>query len=291
MNNKALQKNSTAKSLKTLIGNSQLIKRGLLDITQLSKDRISDRILTGFKDIDKVLGGLQNGDLITLAGRPGIGKTALALNIATFVTVNHKIPVFFISPDMSKEELVDRLLVSVGDIDAWKLITGKLDEQDFSQLSEAMEELSEAPLFFDDKPKMSIMEISTEIRRCQAEHEIKLIIIDDVQLQYSDRINEKFGVSITLKKLAQELNIPIIILYQLLPSFEMRGTPKPQLGDLPDIEKIRETADIILFLYYLNLSNLEWLGAHNIFIAKNHNKLATTLHLRFNSDKLKFYSK
>jgi len=129
---------------------------------------------TGFKDLDNTLAGLQRSNLIILASRPGVGKTSLALNIAQHLSVNEKIPVGYFSLEMSREELVDRLLVAQADIDAWKLKTGKLDEEDFTKLSNAMGELAEANLFIDDTPALSILEMRTKARRLQVEQGLEL---------------------------------------------------------------------------------------------------------------------
>ena len=193
-------------------------------------------IPSGFKDIDKVLAGFQKSNLIILAARPGMGKTSLSLNIAQHIAVEKKIPVGFFSLEMSQEELVDRLLVAQADIDAWKLKTGRLNEKDFSSLSDAMGELAEAPLYIDDTPGMSIMEMRTKARRLQAEHGLELIIVDYLQLAHSrnleNRVQEISEVSMGLKNLARELRVPVISLSQLSRAVESRGIKKPQLADL-----------------------------------------------------------
>jgi len=132
---------------------------------------------TGFKDLDNALAGMQNSNLLILAARPGVGKSTLALNIAQHVTVKHKIPVGIFSLEMSKEELVDRLLVAQADIDAWRLKTGRLKEDDFSKLSEAMGVLAEAPLFIDDTPALSMLEMRTKARRLLSEEGLKLLVV------------------------------------------------------------------------------------------------------------------
>jgi len=139
-------------------------------------------VATGFKDLDDCLAGMQRSNLLILAARPGIGKTSLALNIAQNVAVKYKRPVGFFSLEMSREELVDRLLVSQADIDAWKLKTGKLDEEDFTKLSNAMGELAEAPLYIDDTPGLSILEMRTKARRLQVEAGIDFLVVDYLQL-------------------------------------------------------------------------------------------------------------
>lgn len=191
---------------------------------------------TGFTDLDDALAGMQRSNLLVLAGRPGTGKTSFALTIAQAVAVTYKRPVGFFSLEMSKEELVDRLLVSQADIDAWKLKTGKLSEEDFTKLSNAMGELAEAPLFIDDTPALSILEMRTKARRLQVENGIDLLVVDYLQLARSrrleNRVQEVSEISQGLKNLARELKIPVLALSQLSRAVEQRGGNKPQLSDL-----------------------------------------------------------
>ena len=192
---------------------------------------------TGFKDLDDCLAGMQKSNLLILAARPGIGKTSLALNIAQNLAVKYKRSVGFFSLEMSREELVDRLLVAQADIDAWKLKTGKLGEDDFTKLSNAMGELAEAPLFIDDTPALSILEMRTKARRLQVEHGIDLLIVDYLQLarsrQLENRVQEVSEISQGLKNLARELKVPVLCISQLNRAVETRGGQKrPQLSDL-----------------------------------------------------------
>ena len=137
---------------------------------------------TGFKDIDNTLAGLQRSNLIILASRPGVGKTSLALNMAQNLSTKYKLPIGYFSLEMSKEELVDRLLIAQADIDAWSLKTGKLSEADFTKLSNAMGELAEVPIYIDDTPALSILEMRTKARRLQVESGVELLIVDYLQL-------------------------------------------------------------------------------------------------------------
>ncbi|MFC1625498.1 replicative DNA helicase [Patescibacteria group bacterium] len=193
-------------------------------------------VSTGFKSLDDALAGLQKSNLLILAARPGVGKTSLALSIAQNVAVKLKRPVGFFSLEMSKEELVDRLLVSQADIDAWKLKTGKLDEEDFTKLSNAMGELAEAPLFIDDTPALSIIEMRTKARRLQVESGVDLVIVDYLQLarsrQLENRVQEVSEISQGLKNLAREIKVPVLAISQLSRAVEQRGVKKPQLADL-----------------------------------------------------------
>ncbi|MBU1127216.1 MAG: replicative DNA helicase [Patescibacteria group bacterium] len=195
-------------------------------------------VATGFKDLDNTLAGMQASNLLILAARPGTGKTALALNIAQYVSVKDKKPVGFFSLEMSKEELVDRLLVSQADIDAWRLKTGKLDENDFSKLSDAMGVMAESTLFIDDTPALSVLEMRTKARRLMSENGLSLIIVDYLQLassirQRDNRVQEVSEISQGLKNLARELKVPVLAISQLSRAVESRGGVKrPQLSDL-----------------------------------------------------------
>lgn len=245
---------------------------------------------TGFSDLNNVLAGLQRSNMIILAARPGVGKTSLALNIAQAAAVNHKVPVGFFSLEMSQEELVDRLLVSQADIDAWKLKTGKLSEKDFASLSDAMGELAEAPLYIDDTPGMSIMEMSTKARRLQVEHGLDLLIVDYLQLAHSrnleNRVQEISEVSMGLKNLARELKIPVLALSQLSRAVEHRGIKKPQLADLRESGGIEQDADVVMFLYRDDEEDLENL---KLFVAKHRNGPLATINLRFRGERIRFY--
>ncbi len=246
---------------------------------------------TGFRDMDNVLAGLQKSNLIILAARPGVGKTSLALNMAQYVAVEQKIPVGFFSLEMSQEELVDRLLVAQADIDAWKLKTGKLNEKDFASLSDAMGELAEAPLFVDDTPGMSIMEMRTKARRLQVEHGVQMLVVDYLQLAHSrnleNRVQEISEVSMGLKNLARELKVPILALSQLSRAVEHRGGPKkPQLADLRESGGIEQDADVVMFLYREDEEDLENM---KLYVAKHRNGPLATVDLRFRGDRIRFY--
>jgi replicative DNA helicase len=236
------------------------------------------------------LAGFQKSNLIILAARPGMGKTSFSLNIAKHVAVEQKKPVGFFSLEMSQEELVDRLLVAQADIDAWKLKTGRLNEKDFSSLSDAMGELAEAPLYIDDTPGMSIMEMTTKARRLQAEHGLELLIVDYLQLAHSrnleNRVQEISEVSMGLKNLARELRVPVIALSQLSRAVEHRGIKKPQLADLRESGGIEQDADVVMFLYREDPEDLE---NCKLMVAKHRNGALSTIDLRFRGDRIRFY--
>jgi len=247
---------------------------------------------TGFKDIDDTLAGMQRSNLLILAARPGVGKTSLALNIAQNLAVKYKRPVGFFSLEMSKEELVDRLLVAQADIDAWRLKTGKLTEDDFTKLSNAMGELAEAPLYIDDTPALSILEMRTKARRLQVEVGVDLLVIDYLQLARSrrleNRVQEVSEISQGMKNLARELKIPVLAISQLSRAVEQRGTRKPQLADLRESGSIEQDADVVMFLWREDEDNSE-----NIVldVAKHRNGPLKTINLFFKGDRIKFYGR
>jgi replicative DNA helicase len=247
---------------------------------------------TGFADLDDALAGLQKSNLIILAARPGVGKTSLAANIAQYVAVNLKRPVGFFSLEMSREELVDRLLVAQADIDAWKLKTGKLNEEDFTKLSTAMGELAEAPLYIDDTPALSILEMRTKARRLQVESGVDLLIVDYLQLARSrnleNRVQEVSEISQGMKNLARELKIPVLAVSQLSRAVETRGSRRPQLADLRESGSIEQDADVVMFLWREDEDNPE-----NIMldIAKHRNGPLRSVPLHFKGDRIKFYGR
>ncbi|OGM11500.1 replicative DNA helicase [Candidatus Woesebacteria bacterium RBG_16_34_12] len=245
---------------------------------------------TGFSDLDDTLAGLQRSNLIILASRPGVGKTSLALNIAQNASVTHKQPVGFFSLEMSKEELVDRLLVSQADIDAWKLKTGKLSEDDFTKLSNAMGELAEAPLYIDDTPALSILEMRTKARRLQVDAGVELLIVDYLQLarsrQLENRVQEVSEISQGLKNLARELKVPVLAISQLSRAVEQRGQKRPQLADLRESGSIEQDADVVMFLWREDEEDMENIS---LDIAKHRNGPLRSIKFRFRGDRIKFY--
>ncbi len=252
---------------------------------------------TGFSELDFKLAGMQDSNLIILAARPGTGKTAMILNIAQYVGVKERMPVGIFSLEMSKEELVDRMLVAQADIDAWKLKTGKLNDDDFTRLSEAMGELAEAPIFIDDTPGINILEMRTKARRLQMEHGVKLVIIDYLQLadpgrRSDSRVQEVSMISQSFKNLARELNVPVLACSQLSRAVESRGTRVPELSDLRESGSIEQDADVVMFLYREEADMTQW-GDQiptKLRIAKHRNGPLAEIDLLFKGDRIKFYS-
>ncbi len=245
---------------------------------------------TGFKDLDNTLAGFQKSNLIILAARPGMGKTAFSLNMAQHMAVTSKKKVGFFSLEMSKEELVDRLLVSQADIDAWKLKTGKLNQQDFLKISEAMGVLAEADIFIDDSPGLSIFEMRTRARKLAAEHDIDILFVDYLQLAHGrtqdNRVQEVAEISQGLKNIARELRIPVVSLSQLSRAIESRGEKTPQLSDLRESGSIEQDADVVMFLYRKDDDIRE---SVNLKIAKHRNGGLNDIDLYFKGDRIKFF--
>ncbi len=213
-------------------------------------------VRSGFTDLDALTTGLQKSDLIVVAARPSVGKTSFALNIAEHAAVREKKSVGVFSLEMSKEQLVLRLLSSVANIDSQRLRSGFLEELDFARIAPAMNALSEAPMYIDDTPSISTMELRTKARRLQAESGLDLVIVDYLQLMQAattsrdaNRVQEVSEISRGLKALARELSVPVIALSQLSRQPEMRESKEPRLSDLRESGAIEQDADLVLFLY------------------------------------------
>jgi replicative DNA helicase len=218
---------------------------------------------TGFRALDNILAGLQKSDLVILAARPSMGKTSLALNIAQHVATKEGIPVGIFSLEMSKEQLIDRLLASESGIDGWKLRTGNLEDSDFPKINQAMAVLSDAPIFIDDSAMANVLEMRTKARRLQSEHELGLIVVDYLQLMSGrggggdNRVQEVSEISRGLKALARELNVPVLALSQLSRTVESRTPQIPQLSDLRESGSIEQDADVVMFIYREDYYNQE----------------------------------
>lgn len=245
---------------------------------------------TGYWDLDGKLAGMQDSNLLILASRPGQGKTSLALNIAQHVAVVEGLPVGIFSLEMSREELVDRLLVTQSDVDAWKLKTGKLDDSDFDRLQEAMGILADAPLFIDDTPAANILEMRTKARRLQVESGLSLLIVDYLQLIHArnleNRVQEVSEISQSLKNLARELKIPVLACSQLSRAVEQRGSRKPQLADLRESGAIEQDADVVMFLWRPDLDKNDEV---KLDIQKHRNGPTGEIDLIFKAERVKFY--
>ena len=210
---------------------------------------------TGFADLDYKTAGLHGSDLVLVAARPAMGKSAFALNIATNAAVRAKVPVAIFSLEMSKEQMVNRILCSEAMVDSNKVRTGKLDEQDWGKLAGALGPLSEADIYIDDTPGISVMEIRAKCRKLKLEKNIGLVVIDYLQLiqasnnKRGSREQEISEISRSLKILAKEINVPVIALSQLSRAPEQRPDHRPMLSDLRESGAIEQDADIVMFLY------------------------------------------
>ncbi len=237
---------------------SSILTEAFDRIDELHKDKGKLRGLpTSFTGLDNLLAGLQPSDLVILAARPSVGKTSFALDITRNIALKTKKPVGFFSLEMSKEQLVDRLICAEAGVDLWKLRTGRLSEHedDFPRIGEALGKLSEAPIFIDDSSNASVMTIRTKARRLQSEHGLSMIVVDYLQLmegrgkQSDNRVQEVAEISRGLKQIAKELHVPVLALAQLARAVELNKPAIPRLSHLRDSGSIEQDADVVMFLY------------------------------------------
>ena len=257
-------------------------------------------IRTGYRDLDNKTAGLQRSDLIILAARPAMGKTTFVTNLAYNIATIEKKSVLFFSLEMSKEQLVDRMLADAAGVDSWNIRTGNLSDEDFAKLADAMGEMAEAPIFIDDTPGVSVLEMRTKARRAAHDGELGLIVIDYLQLMQgsgsakssANRVQEVSEISRGLKLLARELNVPVIALSQLSRSVESRDPKIPQLADLRESGSIEQDADIVMFLYreaYYN-PETERENITDLILAKHRHGPVGTIELYFHPERLRFMS-
>jgi len=232
-----------------------IVPKAFAAVEQLYKRKeLITGVPTGYAEIDKMTAGLQASDLIILAARPSMGKTSFAMNIAQHAALVEKTGVAVFSLEMSKEQLVMRLLSSVGRIDSQRIRTGKLRSEDWPKLTRAVGMLSEAPMFIDDTPAISVLEMRAKLRRLAAQHDIGLVVVDYLQLMrgratIENRTQEISEISRSLKALAKEHNIPVIALSQLNRGLENRTDKRPMMADLRESGAIEQDADVICFIY------------------------------------------
>jgi replicative DNA helicase len=252
-------------------------------------------IPTGYIDFDSKTSGLQPSDLIVVAGRPSMGKSALALGIAEYAGVMEKIPLAFFSLEMSKEQLVQRMLCAHAKVDAHKVRTGYLAASDWPRLTAAAGKLSEAPIFIDDSPAISVMELRAKARRLKAHQDIRLLILDYLQLmrgsaKAENRQQEISDISRSLKALARELNIPIVAISQLSRAVEARTDHRPQLSDLRESGAIEQDADVVVLIlreeYYSPSPENE--GIAEVIIAKQRHGPVGSMKLAFIQEYTRF---
>jgi len=245
---------------------------------------------TGYVDLDRYIGGFHPSELIIIASRPGMGKTALATNIALNLAAGgEQIPILFFSLEMSKEQLVQRILCCEAKINSKKLREGILSDKEIAKLLLAAGHLEKAPIFIDDTPSLSVFELRARARRLKAKEDIKLIIIDYLQLmkgvrRTENRQQEITEISASLKSLARELNVPVVAISQLSRATEQRENKKPHLSDLRESGSIEQDADLVLLLYredYYNREDPDVQGVSEIIIAKQRNGPIGSVNLTF----------
>jgi replicative DNA helicase len=255
-----------------------------------SKKGILRGITTGFPKLDDMLAGLQKGDLILLASRPSLGKTSLALDIARATALKENLPIGIFSLEMSKEQLVDRLIAAEAGISLWKLRTGKLsEEEDFGKIQEAMATLSQSPIYVDDAASSTVLQMKAMSRRLQAEKGLGLIIIDYLQLIEAKNpsegtVQQVTEISKSLKSLAKELNVPVLALSQLSRAVEHRPDQRPKLSDLRESGSLEQDSDVVLFIYRTNIKEPKT----ELIIAKHRNGPIGKVDLYFNQDLVSF---
>ena len=271
-------------------------------IDKLSKKKGSPRGLpTGFEDLDNILAGFQESDLILLASRPSIGKSSLALNFAANIAINEKVPVGIFSLEMSKDQVVDRLIAAQAGVDLWRLRTGRLssegEDNDFVRIQRALGVLSEAPIFIDDAAAADILQMRALARRLQAKAGLGLIIIDYLQLieprnPKLSMVQQMTEISRSLKALARELNVPVLALSQLSRAVEKRSPPIPRLSDLRETGALEQDADVVLFIYREDKYNpdTDRKNIADIIVAKHRNGPVGRVELYFDDRRVCFRS-
>jgi len=256
-------------------------------------------IPTGFRDLDNILAGLQKSDLIVLAARPSLGKSALATSIALNVAIKEKVPVGIFSLEMSKDQVVDRLIASLAGIDLWRLRTGKLsaegEDNDFLKIQKAMGMLSEAPIYIDDASNPTVLQMKAMCRRLQAEKGLGLVIVDYLQLieplkKDASPVEQVSEASKLLKALARELQVPVLTISQLSRAVEHRSPPIPKLADLRQSGTIEQDADVVLFIYREDryFQDTPRKGIADIIVAKHRNGPIGAVELYFDEKSVTF---
>jgi replicative DNA helicase len=286
---------------KTFLGMDRAVRDALEYIEALhSKTNQRFSVPTGFYELDDLLGGFQKSDLIIIAARPSMGKTAFALNLARNAAVEHKVPVGIFSLEMSTMQLIIRMLCSEGRLNAHLVRTGKLPTSEGVKLSKNAHKLIESPIYVDDTPAQSVLEIRAKARRLKAEKNIGMVVIDYLQLMQGpakaeSREREISHISRSLKALAKELNIPVIALAQLNRAVETRTDKRPQLSDLRESGSIEQDADVVIFLnrpeYYGMKNDPEgnsWEGVAEVIVGKQRNGPIGEIKLAFIKEYARF---
>ncbi|MGE3278617.1 MAG: replicative DNA helicase [Candidatus Altimarinota bacterium] len=269
------------------------------EFAMLHEEKDPDKVTgvkTGFRDLDNIMNGFKPSEMIVIAGRPAMGKTAFALSIAQNAALKFKKTVAVFSLEMSKEQLVDRMFASLLMVDSWKLKKGLLDDDDFARIGTVMDELSKANIYIDDSLGNSITELRSKVRRLKMEKGLDLIIIDYLQLMslggmQSNRVQEISEISRNLKQIAREMHVPVIALSQLSRAVESRPDKRPQLADLRESGAIEQDADAVLMLYREDYydPDTDRKGLSDVLIRKHRNGPVGRVELIFKADQTRFY--
>ena len=289
-----LQRNGAAEDFESI---SVIAMNALKSIEAAAKNYGSvTGISTGFRDLDYKTAGLQPSDLILVAARPSMGKTAFVLNLAEYITVKEKVPTVIFSLEMSKEQLMKRLIAMNAKVDSQKIRTGNLEDEEWVKLTDSVIRLGGSSMFIDDTPGISVAELSSKCRKLSAEHGLGLVIIDYLQLMTGSRRSESrqqeiSEISRSLKALAREINAPVIALSQLSRAVEKRDDKRPMLSDLRESGAIEQDADVVMFIYrdeYYTKEETKDPGVAEIIIGKQRNGPTGTVKLRWLAEFTKF---
>lgn len=278
----------------------QLLADALERIAELQKNKGALRGLkTGFVDLDKKTAGLQKGDLVIIGARPAMGKTTFAQNLAYNVANINKKGVLFFSMEMAANEIVDRMISDIADVDNWRMRTGNLSDEEFSRIGDALGEIDELPIYIDDTSSMTIAELRNKARRAMHDHGIGVVIVDYLQLmagsdRYAgNRVQEVTEISRGLKVLARELEIPVVALAQLSRNVTGRDDPRPVLSDLRESGSIEQDADLVMFLHrpdYYKKPEEEDTNVTELLVRKHRHGAIGVIELYFDGEKSRFMS-
>jgi len=256
-------------------------------------------LATGFIELDELTSGFQPGELIIIAARPSMGKTALGLNIAERIAVDEKIPVAFFSMEMSRQQIAQRILCSRGRVDSHKMRRGMLSEDEIAQLAYVCQDLEQAPLLIDDTPGMSVQELRAKTRRLHLKHDVRCVFIDYLQLMFAPNVDRKLAnrqeeiatISRGLKALARELNIPVVAMAQLNRASEAREGHRPRMSDLRESGAIEQDADVVMLLHreeYYKPTDPSLKGQAELILAKQRNGPTDLIRIHFNVQQTRF---
>lgn len=278
----------------------QLLAEAMERIAELQKNKGALRGLkTGFADLDKKTAGFQKGDLIIIGARPAMGKTTFAQNLAYNIANINKRGVLFFSMEMAANEIVDRMISDIADVDNWRMRTGNLTDEEFSRIGDALAEIDELPIYIDDTSAMTMAEVRNKARRAAHDHDIGVVILDYLQLmtgsnRYAgNRVQELTEISRGLKVLARELEIPVVALAQLSRTVTGRDDPRPVLSDIRDSGSIEQDADLVMFLHrpdYYKKPEEEDTNITELLIRKHRHGAIGLIELYFDGEKSRFMS-